>query len=1170
MSPNNDITRKLEEQARAHLAAIVDSSDDAIISKTLEGDIVSWNRGAERLYGYQASEVLGKSISLLIPPERLEELQQITQRVMRGERVENLETVRLTKDGRQLYISLTLSPIHAEDGQIAGISTIGRDISERKRMERLLRESEKRYRTLVEMAPEAVIVHQDGNFVYANCAALGIFGATEIGQLQQTSILDLVHPEDRQSVRGRIQQLLEGEEIPLREYKLLRLNGQSISVEASSTLIDYHGRPSIQVIARDITERKRAEQERESMLRELAFERTRFETVVRQMPLGVMIAEAPTGRLIYDNEQSRVIFREEFRDVESFSDYSRWKLYRPDGAPLKIEECPLFSAMLGKTSAQEEIVIERGDGTRSFVSVNSVPIRNTSGEIVAALAAFSDITDKVTTARALADSEERLKLALDAAEMGSCDMDAGTGQGVWSRRHFLLLGYPPPEGDSGPATRDMWQSRIHPDDLEQTIQELKKARREHLLFRSEHRVSRADNGALFWVNVLGRFICDPSGAVCRFIGVIFDVTARKDAEVALRQSEERFRLMADSVPQIAWTANPDGSIDYINAHFELYTGIDRDEQHTRASLPHPEELIFAVVHPEDAEQTALAWRQAVATGEIYQQESRIRRVDGAYRWHLSRAIPVRDAGGQVVKWYGTATDINDLRQMQEQLRASETKFRWLFESNLIAIFFWKKDGSITEANQAYCDLVGYSPEECRGGNLSWLDVTPPEMFDRDFAAIEEISARGICKPYEKVFINSKDGRRVPVLTAVAKTADTQAEGIGFVVDLTELKRTEEALKKSEETLKLAIETTELGVFDLDLRTGRMLLSDIGKEHYGLPPEAKPDLSDLLQAMHPEDRDRIAQIVSDASRRGGPEEYRTEYRTIGVTDGKLRCLTMRARVTTDGGGEPLRLVGACLDITEIVNAEKALKDEITERLRAVEELARQEQLLIRQGRLAAMGEMIGNIAHQWRQPLNTLGLIVQELPKFYERDMFTKDYLDSSVARAMQVINYMSKTIDGFRNFFGPDKEKVTFKAGEVVARTVSIVEAAFNELKLKIELSADQEVTVYGCPNEFSQVVLNILVNAKDAILERQVTDPRVRLRLFSENGRSVLTISDNAGGIPGEILEKIFDPYFTTKAPDKGTGIGLFMSKTIIEKNMNGTLTVHNTEEGAEFRIEV
>ena len=128
-----------------------------------------------------------------------------------------------------------------------------------------------------------------------------------------------------------------------------------------------------------------------------------------------------------------------------------------------------------------------------------------------------------------------------------------------------------------------------------------------------------------------------------------------------------------------------------------------------------------------------------------------------------------------------------------------------------------------------------------------------------------------------------------------------------------------------------------------------------------------------------------------------------------------------------------------------------------------------------------GEVIGNIAHQWRQPLNTLALIVQELPWYYDHNKFSKQYLDANVTRAMQVINHMSKTIEGFRNFFEPNKDRVTFRVGEVLAQTISMVEAAFNELRLPIEVQADPDAYMEGNPNKFSQVILNILMKAKDA-----------------------------------------------------------------------------------------
>ncbi|QWV99349.1 PAS domain S-box protein [Geomonas nitrogeniifigens] len=1155
-----------KEDAMAHLAAIVDSSNDAIFSKTPDGIITSWNHAAESLYGYSAEETVGRSIKMLVPQDRLDELDQITARVLLGEKIRNLETVRLAKGGREVQVSLTLSPIFDPQGGLTGISIIARENAERIQKERLLRESELYYRALVEMAPDAVLVHRDGSFLYANCAALGTYGARNLAQLQKHTILELVHPEDREAMRNSIEAVMGGNEGTTLEFRLLRLDGGELFLESSSTRIDYQGSPAIQVIARDVSQRKEAEAERDAMLKELAFQQERFEAVVEQLPVGVIIAEAPSGKVVYHNELTRAIFREDVGEVVSTADHRRWKMYTLDGAPLPAERYPLIRAIQhGETVLAEEYQITRGDGTRGFINVNATPLLDISGNIISGLAAFTDITESRSAAKALLESEERLKLALDAAEMGSCDMDVASGKGIWSRRHYLLLGYPAPQEETGEATLSMWQDLIIPADKGQVLSELDRARREHDLFYSEHRITRADNEAVLWVNVLGRFWCDE--ASCRFIGVIFDVTARKSIEQELRLSVQRIRNLADSMPQIVWTANPDGKLDYLNAHFENYTGVQRGI--LVQTLGDPDQLISDCVHPDDRERTALAWQHSVATGETFQIEQRIKCRNNGFRWHLSRATPQLDEAGRVVKWYGTATDINDLRETQEKLRASETRFRWLYESSLMAIFFWNRDGFITDANVAYCELVGYDEAECRGGTLSLADVTTPEEYAKDRAAMDETITRGISRPYEKVFIRRKTNERVAALTALARMADSTAEGIGFAVDLTELKRAEQALKESEARLKLAVEATGLGIFDVNLQTGKGDWSPIAKQHYGLGSDSAIDLAAVLQMVHSEDRGRLEQIVKDARSTSGAGLYSAEYRTVAL-DGKLRWLSMRARVSYDEHGIPLRLVGACLNITDSVLAQEALKEEMTERVRAGEELRRQEQLLIRQGRLAAMGEMIGNIAHQWRQPLNTLGLIVQELPSFYEQGLFTREYLENSVARAMQVINYMSQTIDGFRNFFGPEKEKQKFMAASILEQTLSILQAAFTAAKIEFDVAADPGAEIFGFPNEYSQVLINILMNAKDALLERKVANPKIVVRLERKEGKSVLSIEDNAGGIPDDIIDKVFDPYFTTKGPDKGTGIGLFMSKIIVEKNMKGSLTVCNTEQGARFCIEV
>ena len=260
----------------------------------------------------------------------------------------------------------------------------------------------------------------------------------------------------------------------------------------------------------------------------------------------------------------------------------------------------------------------------------------------------------------------------------------------------------------------------------------------------------------------------------------------------------------------------------------------------------------------------------------------------------------------------------------------------------------------------------------------------------------------------------------------------------------------------------------------------------------------------------------------------------------------------------------RLQSAYHNIAEL---NRTLEERIVQ---AVDDLRRKDQMLILQDRLAVMGEMINNIAHQWRQPLNTLGLIIQQLPLFYKSGEISEEMLKDYVGNSMELIQHMSQTIEDFRNFFRSDKDKVPFSVNQVIARTLSLIEKSFKDQKIGITLQPEVDPMANGYPNEYAQVLLNILMNARDELVAHNVDDALISIHAFAEGGRSVVTITDNAGGIADEIIDRLFDPYFTTKGPDKGAGIGLFMSKTIIEKNMGGRLTVRNTGSGAEFRIEV
>lgn len=328
-------------------------------------------------------------------------------------------------------------------------------------------------------------------------------------------------------------------------------------------------------------------------------------------------------------------------------------------------------------------------------------------------------------------------------------------------------------------------------------------------------------------------------------------------------------------------------------------------------------------------------------------------------------------------------------------------------------------------------------------------------------------------------------------------------------------------------------------------------------------------------VQPQQRAEILDLLKE---HGTIEDFEAQ---IYREDGTVIWVSICARAVRLANGGVLFYEGTARNITERKQAEEALRqseqryrllnDHLEDRIRdTIAELRSKDKIMIIQNRQALMGEMFNNIAHQWRQPLNMLGLLAQELTAIVRHGIFDLELFESNSKKTMEIIQNMSKTIDHFANFFKPNKDKVEFKVIESIERVLSIMQGSLKELHIAIEITNEGDPSILGYPNEFSQVIVNIVNNAKDAFLERKVEKPSISFGVSVKEGKTVVTITDNGGGIPEEILDKVFELYFTTKGPEQGTGIGLFMAKTIIEKNMDGRLSVCNKGDGAEFKIEI
>ena len=345
-------------------------------------------------------------------------------------------------------------------------------------------------------------------------------------------------------------------------------------------------------------------------------------------------------------------------------------------------------------------------------------------------------------------------------------------------------------------------------------------------------------------------------------------------------------------------------------------------------------------------------------------------------------------------------------------------------------------------------------------------------------------------------------------------------------------------------------------------------SDGIREIYEVTPEQVRENADaVLAIIHPDDAERVAATIRHSADTLTP--WHAEYRVALPRQG------LRWR---EGNSVPERLAdgtilwhGFITDISERKEAERRLREmneNLEQRVHAeVDKNLKQEHLLIQQSRMAAMGEMIGNIAHQWRQPLNSLAILLANLKDGFEFGDVPPDEVERLLDTGNRLIQRMSTTIDDFRNFFRPNKEKTLFSLRGKLSEVLQILGASLANRSITVEEDVSSEVMALGYGNEFAQVLLNVLNNAKEAIIQAKIPRGAIRVSITREGDMAVVRVADNGGGIPAEIMPRIFEPYFTTK--EKGTGIGLYMSRLILD-HMGGAIEARNVDGGAEFTLKI
>jgi len=420
-----------------------------------------------------------------------------------------------------------------------------------------------------------------------------------------------------------------------------------------------------------------------------------------------------------------------------------------------------------------------------------------------------------------------------------------------------------------------------------------------------------------------------------------------------------------------------------------------------------------------------------------------------------------------------------------------------------------------------------------------------------------------------------------LINVTSSEAETQAQTLqGYTHKLEiSIKKQEEKqaqLIRQEAYLKKSQEIAHIGVWELNIQKDTLYWSDEVYRIFGLTPQLlKPSYSRFLEHIHPDDREALDKEYSCSI--AEKRNYNFSHRIIRQ-DKSLRYVQERGEHTFDKNGEMIKTVGVILDVTDrkelevmLISLNKNLDRRVKEE---IEKNKLQEEQLFQHSRLAQMGEMISMIAHQWRQPLGAIASTTVNLQTKIELESFDlnteEGQIDSNeyfMQRLENINNYvfnLTTTIDDFRNFYKPNKQSVKIHFKDLISKSLNIIRASLNNDNIKlIEIYNDKNpIEIFD--SEMMQVILNLLKNAQDNFNEKQIANPYIKITTQD----LTLSICDNGRGIPEHILDNIFDPYFSTKNEKNGTGLGLYMSKIIIEEHHKASLHVNNTDDGVCFTI--
>ena len=1270
---SHDITQRREaEEANRFLASIVEASTDAISGVSLDGTIASWNLGAELMYGYRADEVKGKPISILIPPERAGETDQIVKELKQGKQFANFETVRLAKDGRRIDVSLTVFPITDSQGRITGSAAIARDITASKRAEKELRQEKSRAQMYFDIAGAMLLVlNPDQEVVRINAKGCQILGYKSEEVVGKRWCHHFVAVPDRDWLNVAFANLAAGEteRVERLENRVLTKAGEVRLISWHNTVIRDEAGKIVATLSsgEDITERKRAEEE-------LSLERNLLRTLIDTMPDSVFVKDTE-GRVVIDNvAHRRLIGAHTQAEVvgKTVFDYFPSEFasrYAADERAVLASGQPLIN--------REEPTVDQKRNPR-WLSTDKVPLRDQSGNTIGIVGVSHDITDQKAAAEELIFKTALLEAQSETTIDGILVVDE-VGKVVLSNRRFASIFRLP---------RQLLEARDDSPVLEhvtnQAADSLAFLERVKYLYAHQKEKSR-DEVQLKDGRTLDRYsspLVDSSGRYWGRVWYFRDITERKQAEEALRASEQRYRRFLERNTAGVIRNGADGTVLDCNAAVLGMLGYDSAEEfktHRMAEFycdPRDRDAMLAILRREKLltgyefrfkrKDGTLVWllgnmtlaqegnreiveatviditerkraeeelrklsrvveqspasviitdrqglieyvnpafssvtgysleevigknpsilKSGLTAAETYRElwqtlldggewrgELANRKKSGELYWESASISPLKDAQGITTHFLAIKEDITERKQAEQALKASENRYRQLFERNPSGVLRSTLDGRVLDCNKSMARILGYrSPRELAERDTSELWYNPADR-QKMLTVVKELGSLNNCE----LCLRRKDGGPVWAIAGFNLVESGAGEGAvveSTVVDISWRKEAEEALRRSEERARLLFATIPHPAYLFDCETLDFLeVNDAAVQRYGYSRDEflrmkTPDISPA------EEVERLKKYLKDVLK-----DIRTVPRAAGewkqrTKDGRIMDVEITQQIL-DYNGRLANLV-----IAQDITARKRLEVDL-----------RQAQ------KLEAVGQLAAGIAHEINTPIQFVGdntqfikdafrnleklltsyaelrravagrlddrlldgLVQAELQADWE---YLKDEVPKALEQTLDGVSRVSRIVRAMKDFshVGRSGEKAAADLNRALESTLVV---ARNELKYVADVETEfGDIPPVVCNlGDLNQVFLNLLVNAAHAIgdvVKGTGDKGKIRVRTWQEREQVVVAISDTGGGVPEEIREKIFEPFFTTKEVGKGTGQGLTLARNVVVGRHGGSLT--------------